>query len=361
MEPWEPNNGGNLNQDASAIIDNRDVYHDTRFADNAIHPGSWDDVDEEGRVWAAPGPTWESSAGLSFVCQGPPAGAESERGVTARGAERCASDGSCYTGVDLPLGWEDAREYCRTNFPGGDLASIHSEEANEIVMDECGLTNDYAANPEGRHYCHIGLNDARREGNFEWSDGSDLDYTNWQAGEPNDWSTGEDIVEIADEFSVLYDGTATRGMWNDNGPTTWEGGYEVAFVCQVAAFVAPTEECSGCCPAGAACFAPDPPCCALRPAVCAMGADCGGQVWNECGTSCPFICGVPPPMMCNAMCNAAYQCPGAMCFNEATGMCQEDSGVLPPDMAAGRPFLNAKLAPETATPYSVVSDWSVEL
>lgn len=127
------------------------------------------------------------------------------------------------------------------------------------------------------------------------------------------------------------------------------------------AFVAPTEECSGCCPAGAACFAPDPPCCALRPAVCAMGADCGGQVWNECGTSCPFICGVPPPMMCNAMCNAAYQCPGAMCFNEATGMCQEDNGVLPPDMAAGRPFLNAKLAPETATPYSVVSDWSVEL
>ena len=50
-----------------------------------------------------------------------------------------------------------------------------------------------------------------------------------------DRSAGEDIVEIADEFSVRYDGTVTRGMWNDNGPTTWQGGYEVAFVCQLAA------------------------------------------------------------------------------------------------------------------------------
>jgi len=129
--------------------------------------------------------------------------------------------------------------------------------------------------------------------------------------------------------------------------------------CQV--FEAPTE-CTGCCPAGAACFAPDPPCCALRPATCALGADCGGQVWTDCGTSCPIMCGVPPPMMCNSMCNQVYQCPGAMCFNEATGTCQDGGGgALPPGMAAGRPFLNAKLAPETATPYSVVSDWSVEL
>ena len=99
-------------------------------------------------------------------------------------------------------------------------------------------------------------------------------------------------------------------------------------------------------------------------ANCAQGEDCGGQEWTDCGTSCPAICGQPAPMMCNMMCNSEYQCPGDMCFNEATGTCQAGGGGggdLPPGIAPGRPFLNAKLVPETATPYSVVSDWSIEL
>lgn len=25
--------------------------------------------------------------------------------------------------------------------------------------------------------------------------------------------------------------------------------------------------------------------------ACALGDECGGQVWNDCGTSCPLICG----------------------------------------------------------------------
>jgi hypothetical protein len=144
--------------------------------------------------------------------------------------------------------------------------------------------------------------------------------------------------------------------------------------------------CSGCCPRGAACFAPDPPCCANivdppapAPSNCVQGQDCGGQVWNDCGTSCPFVCGTPPPMMCNGMCNAAFQCPtgrgGATCFNEATGSCQEadanTGGELPPGLAVGRPFLAAKasphaMAPEKLAPVSsdavaAFSDWMVAL
>lgn len=148
------------------------------------------------------------------------------------------------------------------------------------------------------------------------------------------------------------------------GQCNMRSGSCCASECQ--AFVAEPAECNGCCPPGAACFAPDPPCCAQRPATstCVQGADCGGQTWNDCGTSCPSICGTPPPMMCNMMCNAEFQCPGQMCFNEATGSCEEGGGgggTLPPGIAPGRPFLNAKLAPETASPYSVASDWSVEL
>ena len=35
---------------------------------------------------------------------------------------------------------------------------------------------------------------------------------------------------------------------------------------------------------------------------CSMGADCGGQQWNDCGSSCPSICGEPPALWCNEMC-----------------------------------------------------------
>ena len=39
---------------------------------------------------------------------------------------------------------------------------------------------------------------------------------------------------------------------------------------------------------------------------CVLGDDCGDQVWTECGTSCPAICGYEP-MICNMMCNVGYQ------------------------------------------------------
>ena len=95
-------------------------------------------------------------------------------------------------------------------------------------------------------------------------------------------------------------------------------------------------------------------------AVCAMGVDCGGQVWNECGTSCPSVCGQPAPMMCNMMCNAAFQCPDNQCFNEATGTCESSGsgngivvgvGVLPPDLAIGRPFMGSAKYDPSPTKY----------
>ena len=73
VEPWEPNDGGN--QDVAAIIDNRDIEHDTRQDDaNALHPGSWDDVDHRGRI------ANERPSGLAFVCQGAPQSEQSSRG-----------------------------------------------------------------------------------------------------------------------------------------------------------------------------------------------------------------------------------------------------------------------------------------
>ena len=55
--------------------------------------------------------------------------------------------------------------------------------------------------------------------------------------------------------------------------------------------------------------------------TCTQGADCGGQIFNECGTACPLICGQPAPEMCSENCVAEYQCPSGQCFDESAGTC----------------------------------------
>lgn len=77
---------------------------------------------------------------------------------------------------------------------------------------------------------------------------------------------------------------------------------------------------------------------------CVLGDDCGNQVWTECGTSCPPICGSGEPMMCNMMCNIGYQCAHGQWWDNDTGNCVDPESCsepvsLPPDIAIGRPFL----------------------
>ena len=43
----------------------------------------------------------------------------------------------------------------------------------------------------------IGLNDLTLQHSFDWTDGSEVDYTFWNAGEPNNYGDkGEDCVEM---------------------------------------------------------------------------------------------------------------------------------------------------------------------
>jgi hypothetical protein len=77
--------------------------------------------------------------------------------------------------------------------------------------------------------------------------------------------------------------------------------------------------------------------------ICNLGQECGGQVWNDCGTNCPLICSEPEIMMCNMMCNPAYQCPSNLWWNREINNCVEQTECtisLPPDIAIGRPYIN---------------------
>ncbi len=76
----------------------------------------------------------------------------------------------CYQGKS----WSDAAAYCRVE--GGELASIHDLETAEHLtftfIDMIGVEASW-----------IGLNDRSSEGNFEWSDGSTVDFTRMVEGE----------------------------------------------------------------------------------------------------------------------------------------------------------------------------------
>ncbi len=107
--------------------------------------------------------------------------------------------------------WEAAEEYCES--VGGHLAVVSSDDENEVI---------YAfAQSQGLDNVFIGYSDANREGAWEWANGEAPVYTNWNSGEPNGFTAGEDYALI------IY-----NGCWADNeyAPSVSNGG--IFYVCE---------------------------------------------------------------------------------------------------------------------------------
>ena len=98
-----------------------------------------------------------------------------------------------YVAVGQAMTWPDAKAYCESQYHS--LAAIHDEASNEYVKQLCwqqlqasggaswGQADRRQAGSMGS--CWIGANDLETEGTFVWSDGTELDYTNWYPGQPN--------------------------------------------------------------------------------------------------------------------------------------------------------------------------------
>ena len=96
----------------------------------------------------------------------------------------------CYQYVNQYLSYGDAVEYCNSH--NGWLVTISNSAENDLVKTLHSSTDVW-----------IGLNDVRREGNYNWvnpySGGVPFylipsTYRNWYSGEPNDWTSGEDCA-----------------------------------------------------------------------------------------------------------------------------------------------------------------------
>ncbi len=82
---------------------------------------------------------------------------------------------------------------------GGDLVRLDDEAELAAVV----ALPEPPAGPGGGWL--LGLSDTASEGTFVWIDGGGLDFTSWNAGEPNDAAGNEDCAEM----------DMAAGIWND--------------------------------------------------------------------------------------------------------------------------------------------------
>lgn len=139
-------------------------------------------------------------------------------GVVDEPAETNTSCGGCslfeiesrgYAVCPQPSSWSEAQAHCERGF-GGTLVVIDASAENTEVVAFAGAKLPAV---------WIGLSDLRTEGAFVWADGTPLEFTNWNAGEPNDAAANEDCTQLA----------AATGYWNDLDCVT-----PLPYICEVA-------------------------------------------------------------------------------------------------------------------------------
>ncbi|VDI58251.1 Hypothetical predicted protein [Mytilus galloprovincialis] len=101
---------------------------------------------------------------------------------------------ACYLIRHEKRTWFQARDFCRSH--GSDLVSFHSKAEVDTLPKNQLKEEPY----------WTGLNEIDHKGTFKWSEGTPLDYTNWNLYEPNHWNNFEHCVEM-EHF--------THRKWND--------------------------------------------------------------------------------------------------------------------------------------------------
>jgi DNA/RNA endonuclease G (NUC1) len=131
----------------------------------------------------------------------------------------------CYRHYDEPLDWHRALQTCNA-FGQGSLSSVHSQHQMELLKNFVMAGNT----------SWIGLNRKSASEKFSWSDGSQVDYTFWFAGQ-------HQIVASEDEHCVVAyaDGGDPEVKWS-----TAKCSQRHTFICQIPELEVPRHEAQKC-------------------------------------------------------------------------------------------------------------------
>lgn len=208
----EPNGGSN--GERFVELDVRGLADGVSSSSQLNRQGQWNDQPAEGDGGLGKFPLCETAKPRKHP------GRISDQ--TIGGAQQLQQE---YFAVQQRMTWPDASNYCKSQ--GGELASIHSEEANNFIRAACQRSvTAMGGIQDGHDSCWIGANDRDTEGTEIWSDGTEIDYDDWHEGEPNNVVNrdvnGVEKDEDVTEFRLWCDSSeqccATRSCaaWNDN-------------------------------------------------------------------------------------------------------------------------------------------------
>ncbi len=128
-----------------------------------------------------------------------------------------------YDYVALPGTWDNANTDVQTkqyNGLDGHLVTLTSAAENTFVWDSFSLSFTHTYNAWLGGYQQPGA--STPASNWAWVTGEEWSYTNWNTGEPNDGTTGENSQEDHIHFRF-------SGNWNDLYDTQVIDGYVVEY------------------------------------------------------------------------------------------------------------------------------------
>uniref|UniRef100_A0A182C5Z4 C-type lectin n=1 Tax=Phalotris mertensi TaxID=1260334 RepID=A0A182C5Z4_9SAUR len=119
---------------------------------------------------------------------------------------------SCYKLFKDWKTWDEAQRICMDEQENGQLASIKDAAESLKLSDEISKTRIILD-------VWIGLTLSKRTGIWKWGDGSNVTYTRWEEGEPNNlWKN---------EFCAALTSGSRYLKWNDKNCHHWH-----RFICK---------------------------------------------------------------------------------------------------------------------------------
>jgi len=113
-----------------------------------------------------------------------------------------------YQRIENALTWPEANTYCELQ--SGYLATITSKEENDFIFSQFG---------DPSILLWLGGSDAGNEGTWTWVSDEPWIYSNWEAGEPNNFIS-ENSLMMGDCYGDPCKEWVNKGKWNDQNSDT---------------------------------------------------------------------------------------------------------------------------------------------